>query len=424
MFSQMGNATARRGINPTRPPQTRPQKRPIYLGLDVPMLLVSITLVLFGMVMVYSASTDYSLLLYGEPNRIFLRQLQVFGLSVIALIVLIFFDYRFWLKLALPALGVTIIALFAVLVINEERHGAVRTLWEGSIQPSELAKLVMIIYLSVWLYSKRDILKDVKFGLLPMAGIMGIVGGLIIVQPDISAFITIFALGGILFFLAGGDLKQIFILIVVAGLVGTLIVLWSDTGSQRINSFLPGLVDPMQAPYHVRRSMEAMVSGGWIGLGIGKALTKYTGLPVPPTDSIFAVVSEETGVIGAAFLVGLYMVFLWRGLTIARHAPDGLGSLLAAGLSLWIVMEALINMAVMVNLLPFAGNALPFISYGGSNLFVSICAVGILLNISRLSTKTKEDEGRFFGEVIDLRWRNRRRRVSGARRVGSAKPEA
>lgn len=424
MFSQMGNATARNGVNPTRPLQTKSQKRPIYLGLDVPMLLVTIALVLFGMVMVYSASTDYSLLLYGEPNRIFLRQLQVFGLSIIALIVLIFFDYRFWLKLALPALGITVVALFAVLVINEERHGAVRTLWEGSIQPSELAKLVMIIYLSVWLYSKREILKDVKFGLLPMAGIMGIVGGLIIVQPDISAFITIFILGGTLFFLAGGDLKQIFILIVVAALVGTLIVLWSDTGSQRINSFLPGLVDPMQAPYHVRRSMEAMVSGGWIGVGIGKALTKYTGLPVPPTDSIFAVVSEETGVIGAAILIGLYMVFLWRGLTIARRAPDGLGSLLAAGLSLWIVMEALINMAVMVNLLPFAGNALPFISYGGSNLFVSICAVGILLNISRLSTKTKEDEGRFFGEVIDLRWRNRRRRVSGTRRVGSTKPEA
>ncbi len=423
MFSPMGDAAARRGMNPTRPLQTKPQRRQIYLGLDVPMLLVTITMVIFGLVMVYSASTDYSLLLYGEPSRIFMRQLQVFGLSIVALVVLIFFDYRFWQKLALPALAVAVVSLFAVLVINEERHGAVRTLWEGSIQPSELAKLVMIIYLSVWLYSKREILKDVKFGLFPMAGIMGIVGGLIIVQPDISAFITIFILGGTLFFLAGGDLKQIFILIVVAALVGMLIVLSSDTGSQRINSFLPGLVDPMQAPYHVRRSMEAMVSGGWIGVGIGKALTKYTGLPVPPTDSIFAVVSEETGVIGSTFLIGLYVVFLWRGLTIARRAPDGLGSLLAAGLSLWIVMEALINMAVMVNLLPFAGNALPFISYGGSNLFVSLCAVGILLNISRLSTKTKEDEGRLFGAVIDLRWRNRRRRVPGARRVGSTKPE-
>ncbi|MBN1538072.1 MAG: cell division protein FtsW [Anaerolineales bacterium] len=424
MFSPMGDAATRRGMNPTKPLPTKPQRKHIYLGLDAPMLLVTITLVIFGMVMVYSASTDYSLLLYGEANRIFMRQLQVFGLSIIAVILLTFFDYRWWLKLALPALGVTILALFAVLVINEERHGAVRTLWEGSIQPSELAKLVMVIYLSVWLYSKREILKDVKFGLIPMAGIMGIVGGLIIVQPDISAFITIFILGGTLFFLAGGDLKQIFILIVIATLVGSLIVLWSDTGSQRINSFLPGLVDPMQAPYHVRRSMEAMVSGGWFGVGIGKALTKYTGLPVPPTDSIFAVVSEETGVIGAMILIALYMVFLWRGLTIARRAPDGLGSLLAAGLSLWIVMEALINMAVMVNLLPFAGNALPFISYGGSNLFVSLCAVGILLNISRLSTKTKEDEGRFFGEVIDLRWRNRRRRVPGTRRVGSFKPKA
>jgi len=424
MFSPMGNATTRRRVNQTQPLPTKPAKRHIYLGIDVPLLLVTITLVIFGLVMVYSASTDYSLLLYGNPSKIFTRQLQVFGLGVLALIFLTFFDYRFWLKLALPALVVSIAALVAVLIINEERHGAVRTLWEGSIQPSELAKLVMIIYLSVWLFSKRDILKDVKFGLFPMAGILGIVGGLIIVQPDISAFITIFILGGVLFFLAGGDLKQIFMLIVIAALVGTLIVLSSETGSQRISSFLPGLVDPMQAPYHVRRSMEAMVNGGWFGVGIGNALTKYTGLPVPPTDSIFAVVGEETGVLGATFLIGLYLAFLWRGMTIARRAPDGLGSLLAAGLSIWIVMEAMINMAVMVNLLPFAGNALPFISYGGSNLFVSLCAVGILLNISRLSTKTKEEEGRLFGEVIDLRWRNRRRRVSSSRRVGSNKPGA
>ncbi|NMC14642.1 MAG: FtsW/RodA/SpoVE family cell cycle protein, partial [Chloroflexi bacterium] len=262
MFSTMGDAAARQRMSQTQPLPTKPQKRHIYLGVDVPLLLITITLVIFGLVMVYSASTDYSLLLYGDPSRIFTRQLQVFGLSIIALIFLTFFDYRWWQKLALPALAISIVALLAVLIINEERHGAVRTLWEGSIQPSELAKLVMIIYLSVWLFSKREILRDVKFGLFPMAGILGIVGGLIIVQPDISAFITIFILGGTLFFLAGGDLKQIFMLIVIAAFVGTLIVLSSETGSQRISSFLPGLVDPMQAPYHVRRSMEAMVNGG------------------------------------------------------------------------------------------------------------------------------------------------------------------
>jgi cell division protein FtsW len=161
------------------------------------------------------------------------------------------------------------------------------------------------------------------------------------------------------------------------------------------------------------------VNGGWFGVGIGNARTKLTGLPVPPTDSIFAVVGEETGVIGAAALVGLYVTILWRGLGIARRAPDQLGTLLAAGLSLWLAMEAFVNMAVMLNLLPFAGNALPFISAGGSNLVVSFVAIGILMNISRLSDRVKQEEGRSFVAVVDLRRRNRRRSVPRTRRPAS-----
>jgi cell division protein FtsW len=179
------------------------------------------------------------------------------------------------------------------------------------------------------------------------------------------------------------------------------------------------LKDPTNASYHVQRSLEAFVNGGWFGVGIGNARTKLTGLPVPPTDSIFAVIGEETGVLGSATLVGLYVVLMWRGLGIARRAPDQLGTLLAAGLSLWISMEALVNMAVMLNLLPFAGNALPFISAGGSNLVVSLAAIGILMNISRLSVRVKEKEGRSFIAVVDLRGRNRRRRVSRSRRAAS-----
>jgi cell division protein FtsW len=154
-------------------------------------------------------------------------------------------------------------------------------------------------------------------------------------------------------------------------------------------------------------------------VGIGNASTKLTGLPVPPTDSIFAVVGEETGVFGAAALVVLYVTMLWRGLGIARRAPDQLGTLMAAGLCLWLGMEAFVNMAVMLNLLPFAGNALPFISAGGSNLFVSFVAIGILMNISRLSGKVKEEEGRSFVAVVDMRGRNGRRRVSRPRRTAS-----
>ena len=396
---------------------TEARRRAVTLGIDVPMLLVIATLMIFGTLMVYSASWDYSFLIFNSANYIFTRQILWIFIGIGSTVLLTFLDYHWWRRLAVPAMAITILSLVAVLFISDVRHGAVRTLMGGSIQPSELAKLITVIYLAVWLYSKQEQLSDVSFGLVPLAGILGTMGGLIFVQPDLSAVITILFLGGTLFFLAGGDLRQIGLMLVVAVLVGWLIVAVNQTGGERVASYLAGLKDPTNASYHVQRSLEAFVNGGWLGVGIGNARTKLTGLPVPPTDSIFAVVGEETGVLGASALVVLYLVLLWRGLGIARRAPDQLGTLLAAGLSLWIAMEAFVNMAVMLNLLPFAGNALPFISAGGSNLVVSLAAIGILMNISRLSVRGKAEEGRSFVAVVDLRGRNRRRRVSRSRRA-------
>jgi cell division protein FtsW len=189
------------------------------------------------------------------------------------------------------------------------------------------------------------------------------------------------------------------------------------TGPARWQDFINGLKNPLNSSYHVTRSLESFAKGGVFGVGIGKSSAKLTGLPVPHTDSIFAVVGEETGLIGSAFLVTMYGLLLWRGLAIAKRAPDGLGRLMAAGLSFWLAIEAFINMAVMVGLMPFAGNALPFISAGGSNLLVSMAAIGILLNISRQSEKSVEQEERNFGEIVDLRGRDRRRREPRPRRT-------
>jgi cell division protein FtsW len=224
-----------------------------------------------------------------------------------------------------------------------------------------------------------------------------------------------------MFFLAGGDIRQIGLLLLVALFMGWLVVQFHPTGSERIGDYLAGLKDPTQGSYHVTRSLEAFVNGGWFGVGIGRATTKVTGLPVPPTDSIFAVVGEETGVLGAVMLVGLYGLLLWRGFSIARRAPDEMGALLAAGLSAWICLEAFINMSVLVSLLPFAGNALPFISAGGSNLVASLAAVGIILNISRVSVKKKEEKGKLFDAVVDLRRWDRRRSEPGTRRSASVR---
>ncbi len=405
-----------------RRPEVKPARvgRLVQLRVDVPLLLTVITLLIFGLITVYSASYDYSSNWYGDPMKIFNRQLIWLGLGLVTLGAMLWLDYRAWRKLAVWAMLGTLGLLLLVLFFDVVLNGAARTLFKGSVQPSELAKLVIVIYLSVWLYAKRDQLSNVHIGLIPLAVMMGVLGGLIMGQPDLSAAFTILMLGGLMFFLAGGDLKQIGLLLVVAVVVGLILIQVNPTGSDRIQAYLAGLRDPVDGSYHVRRSFEAFVDGGWLGVGIGRGSVKLTGLPVPQTDSIFAVVGEEMGAFGAIGLVALYVVFLWRGLTIARRAPDQLGALLAAGLTLWITLEAFINMAVMVNLVPFAGNALPFISSGGSNLVVTLAAVGLILNVSRQSEIKKDEAGKLFHAVINFGGRDRRRRVPGAGRPAGA----
>jgi len=405
--------------------ESLPQRMPRFSrGIDMPLLVAVVALIVFGLVMLYSASWDFSRAAYnGDASYMFNRQLMWLGLGVVGAFILALFDYHRWHRLIVPAMAVTMVMLVVVLAMSEIRFNARRNLFDGSVQPSELAKLVSIIYLSVWLYAKREILKDMSFGLFPLGVILGVVGGLIYLQPDLSAAATVMMLGGLLFFLAGGDLKQIGGLLLIAVVAAWVVVSVSATGQQRVADFLAGIKDPLQASYHVRRSFEAIVNGGWFGAGIGKSLSKVTGLPVPPTDSVFAVVVEELGWFGAVILISLYAFLVWRGLVIARRAPDMLGTLLASGLVLWIGMEALINMAVMVGLLPFAGNALPFVSSGGSNLVTTLAALGILFNISRQTGSTavtSDEEWRSYGAVVNLRGRDGRRRVSSSVRSRSA----
>lgn len=402
---------------------TQAQQSPRFSrGFDMPLLVSVVALVVFGLVMLYSASWDFSRAAYdGDAMYMFNRQLMWLGLGSVIAIFLAFFDYHRWRKLVVPAMAFTVLMLVVVLLMSEIRFNAKRAILAGSIQPSELAKLVSILYLAVWLYAKREFLKDISLGLIPLGVILGVVGGLIYQQPDLSAAATVLMLGGLLFFLAGGDLTQIGGLLLIATVAAWLVVSVSLTGQERVSDFVAGIKDPLQASYHVRRSFEAIVNGGWFGVGIGKSLSKVTGLPVPPTDSVFAVVVEELGWFGAVALIGLYGFLVWRGLVIARRAPDMLGTLLATGLVLWIGMEALINMAVMVGLLPFAGNALPFISAGGSNLVTTLAALGILFNISRQrgDAAITDEEWRSYGAVANLRWWDGRRRISRARRSHS-----
>jgi cell division protein FtsW len=398
-----------------RPDQPGAKGKPVgraLAGIDWVLVGVVVSLTLFGLLMVFSAGPKYAREI-NKPTDFFLnRQLIWAVLGLVAMAILSRIPYRIYKSLTVPLMLVTIILLVLVATLKDTTLGSNRSIFSGSGRPSELAKLVIIIYVSVWLTSKKDVLNDITLGLFPLILILGITGGLILIQPDLSAAITIVILGGILFFLAGGEWRQIMLTLVIAAVIGWVVVNIYPTGLQRIKDYLAGLQNLEQASYHVQRSLEAIINGGIFGVGIGHSSTKFTGLPVAPTDSIFAVIAEETGLLGSGLMIAAYLVILWRGIEIAQHSKDLLGSLLACGISIWIVIEALLNIAVMVNLLPHAGNALPFISYGGSSLFVTLAAVGILLNVAHSTSEDPLSAGGSFGTVVDLRWRDRRRSVS------------
>jgi cell division protein FtsW len=413
---------------PTAAVKPRERSRPrINLGLD-PWLLVTVACLLtVGLVMVYSSSYNFALMNGQAPLEIFQHQVIFILLGIVVAIGVSFFDYH-WLKpLAVPAVLLAMVLLVLVLVIGETYNGATRTLFGGSVQPSELAKAVLVIYLAVWLNAKRDQLHDFSYGLLPLGIILGILGALIFLQPDYSAAITIFLLGGAMFVLASSPIKQVIAILMLAAVAGiglywlaTSVLPPDNTLVARITEFRQGWADPEQASYQERYAMAAFVNGKWFGVGVGNGRLKLAGLPFPQTDSIFAVIGEEFGVLGCAVVLGLFMLLLWRGLSIAARASDELGGLLAAGLTIWLALEAFINMAVIVHLMPFAGNALPFISAGGSIMVTTMGAVGIIFNVARQSDPQATGIERNFRAVVDLRRRHGGRGVSRSSRPTSS----
>lgn len=386
-------------------------QRWLRIGIDIPLVLAIITLVMFGLLMVYSSSWKFSIQLGQPAAYMFIRQIVWVILGTFMAVLMSRIDYHRYNKLMLPAMAVTYGLLLTVLILRDTRLGADRTILFGSVQPSELAKVTTILYLSFWLNNHKPVLNNFSMGIIPMLVLIGVNTGLVLLQPDISAAATIIVLGGILFYLAGGDMQKIVFVVLGVVFFGVLVVLVSTTGRTRMLDYVNGLQNPVLASYHVQRSLEAVVKGGLFGVGIGRATTKFTGLPVAPTDSIFAVIMEETGLFGAIVVIGLYILILWRGLYIANRAPDPLGRLLASGLTIWIFMEAMINMGVMVNLLPFAGNALPLISAGGSSLTTTLMSFGIILNIARTNNGVIP-ERRPTSAVVNLRGRDRGGSVS------------
>ena len=404
-------------------PQTGLKKekiKPVSPRFD-PVLLISVfALLLIGILFVYSSSWNYVLRSGSSASFILKRQLGFIAVGLIAAFIVSLINYHFYKKWVVLFMIATLGMLVAVFLVGTQMVGVPsRGLFNNSVQPSELAKLAIILYLSVWLNSHREYLSSFTLGIMPLLAIVGVTGGLIFMQPDISAAITVVALGGLMFFLAGSDIKHVILALAFVLTVGTLFVLVNSTGQHRISSYLEGLASLQNASDHVRRSLEAIVRGGVFGVGIGQSTSKYLGLPVPWTDSIFAVIVEETGLLGGLIVLGLFITIAWRGIRIARSAPDLLGKLIAGGVSVWITLEALINIGVMVNIFPFAGNALPLVSYGGSSMVVTLVGIGLLMNVAKNSgPQAAKVDSKGYHAAVDLRRRNGGRGVS--RSDGSA----
>lgn len=360
---------------------------------DYWLLLAIAGMLVLGMLMVYSTTFDYGLRLQDDPTFYFRRQMMALGLGLVTMVGVMQFDYHILRRFSVPILGVTLVALLFVLFFTATSElGAQRGLYDDSYQPSEVAKLAMIIYISHWLSSKGDRIKMLTYGLLPFSVIVGVVAALIVRQPALSTAALITLVSFTLFFVAGADWRQF----AAAGVLGSIVfVILSTTlphAQARVNAYTQGLSDPAQSSWHVQQSLIALGRGGLFGVGLGESTQKFGPLPFAHTDGVFAILGEELGLAGALLLITLLGIFLWRGLRTAVRARDSFGSLLALGITCWIVFQAFINMAVITAVIPFTGVPLPFMSYGGTSLAVSLLGAGVLLNISRDSALEKRPQ--------------------------------
>jgi len=381
---------------------------------DYVLIMVTATLLALGLLMVYSASYVIAVREGEGPAYYFWRQLLWAALGIVGLLFMSWIDYRFWRRWAIPIMAITLLALLAVLIWGGKILGSRRTLLHGHVQPTELAKLALIIYVATWLASKGKKLQEVNYGLIPFACLLGMVAGLIALEPDLSTAFLMVVIGLVMFFLAGADVKQLAISLGGTAVSFTVLILLSGYGKERVQEFWQALHDPLR-----RQSALALINGGLLGVGFGKGEGKWPGgVILPHTDSIFAILGEETGLIGGLIVVALFAALAYRGFRIASQAPDKYGALLATGITVWFVSQALIHIAVATALAPVTGMTLPFISYGGSSLVSCLAGVGLLLSISRGGNGRREEVT--LREAFDFRRRDGRTRVSAPGRRRSA----
>lgn len=349
-------------------------------------------LVCVSVVMVYSALAGKALDVTSAPMQLMARQATWVLLGALMMFVVMRIDYRVWQQPTVVTTGLGVV--FALLVLlacmklvgaGQSVKGAQRWLGFGSvgIQPSEFAKLAVVIFIADLLHRRMERINDLRSVLLPVGVVLGVLAALILYQPDLGTTVSIVIIAFTMMFAAGLSLRYIALVGLVSVPVLYKLVWLTPYRRARVTAFLDPWADPLGSGFQVIQSLIAVGTGGWLGRGLMEGLQKLRFLPEPQTDFIYAVIAEETGFVGAVAVLLALLVIGWRGLRIAANAQDRFGAFLAVGLTTMMAVQGLINISVVLGLLPTKGLPLPFVSAGGSSMIVSLVGLGILLNVSQ-----------------------------------------
>ena len=359
------------------------KNRKVELTLLISVILISI----FGIIMIYSASSVWAEYKFNDPYKYLKNQSLFFIIGLILLYYVSKIDYKKYYKYSNKILFICIILLILVLIpgIGTIRNGSRSWFGIGSfgIQPSEFAKLGLIIFTSKYLYNNPNSMKDIKRGVLPIFFITLVVFGIIMLQPDFgTGFIIVMSIIGIMF-VAGLDIK-IFIRLGFLGLLGIVgLIIIAPYRLKRILSFLNPWSDPLGSGFQIIQSLYSIGPGGLFGLGFGNSIQKHFYLPEPQTDFIFSIISEEFGIMGIIIVSSLFIIIFYNLLKISIKCEDIFGKYLSFGITFGLIFQTILNLSVVVGLVPVTGVTLPFLSYGGSSLLITMVSIGIVLNISR-----------------------------------------
>ena len=359
--------------------------------VDYLLLITVVIISLFGVLMIYSSSYVWAEYKFNDPYKFLKSQALFLLVGYVIMIIVANIPYKKYLDKANIIFGVCFLLLILVLIpgIGTVRNGSRSWFGIGSfgIQPSEFTKLALIMFTSKYLSNNEKILKNIKKGVFPILGILLLVFGLIMLQPDFGTGVVIVMTIVVLLFISGVEIG-FFMKIGLVGLIGVVgLIIVAPYRLKRIESFINPWTDPLGSGFQIIQSLYAIGPGGLLGMGLGNSVQKHFYLPEPQTDFVFSIISEEFGFLGVLIVSTLFITIIYRGFKIAMNCEDKFGKFLAFGITFGLAFQALLNLMVVVGLIPVTGVTLPFLSYGGSSLLVSLASIGITLNISRNNKK-------------------------------------